>query len=112
MFLRHTAGLSEVILGRNHPHTRIWQQIETIYADEHDKTIERLFLLLLNQFHQQRQRSDHLEIAIYNDYCDCVLIKKDLETQELSLRRELARMQARRAKNLQASLLVLRMRRQ
>jgi hypothetical protein len=63
---------------------------------------------LLNQFHRQRQRSDLLEIAIYNDYCDCILSKRDVETQELSLRREVARMQARRAKNMQASLLALR----
>jgi len=108
MFLRHIAGLSDAILGREHPHTRIWQQLVTIYADEHDEIVERLYLLLLNRFRQQGQRSDHLEIAIYNDYCDCILIKRDLETQELSLRREVARMQARRAANMQASLLMLR----
>lgn len=108
MFLRHIAGLSDGMLGRDHPHTRIWRQLEIIYADEHDEIIERLFLLLLNQFRQQGQRSDHLEIAIYNDYCDCVLIRRDLETQERSLRREVARMQARRSKNMQASLLMLR----
>ncbi|OIW23814.1 hypothetical protein CONLIGDRAFT_110518 [Coniochaeta ligniaria NRRL 30616] len=108
MFIRHIASLSEVIWGLEHPHTRIWQQLVTIYADEHGEILERLFLLLLSKFRQQKQRSDHLEIAIYNDYCDCVLNKRDLETQELSLCREVARMQARRAKNMQASLLMLR----
>lgn len=109
MFLRHIAGLSEVIWGSEHPHTRIWQHLITMYAErDHDEVLERLFFLLLNQFRQQRQRSDHLEIAIYNDYCDCILIKADLEAQELSLRREVARMQARKVKNMQASLLMLR----
>ena len=108
MFLKQIVGLSEVILGREHPHTRIWQQLQTIYTDEHVEIMERLFLLLLNQLRQQKQRSDHLEIAVYNDYCDCILIKRDLETQERSMRREVERIQARRVKNFQVSLLVLR----
>lgn len=109
MFLRHIAGLSDALLGRSHPHTRIWQQLISIYADgEHEETIERMFILLLTQLRQQRQRSDELELAVYNDYADCILIKRDLETQELSLRREVAGMQARNAKNSQVNLLMLR----
>ncbi|KAB5549493.1 Clr5 domain-containing protein [Coniochaeta sp. 2T2.1] len=108
MFARHLAGLSEVIWGHRHPYTRIWQQLTIIYEEDHAEITERLFLALLDEFRKQRLRSEWVEIGIYNDYFDCVMEKRDPETQLLSLSAEVARMKARKAKTKPASLLMLR----
>lgn len=90
-FLRHIAGLSEVLLGREHPQTRIWQSILAIWADEHMELLERFWAALLDLLRKQKIRSHLLETSVYTDYYDVILIRSDWESQELSLRREAER---------------------
>jgi hypothetical protein len=92
VFIRHLACLSETLLGLDHPHTRLWQSILAVWADEHEELLARFWAALLDRLRQQKVRSNLLEMSIYTDYFDCLLIRSDLETQELSLRREVEKL--------------------
>lgn len=88
VLLRHLAGMSETLLGRDHPHTRMWNSILAVWADEHEELLARFWAALLDRLRQQKVRSNLLEMSVYTDYFDCLVIRSDLETQELSLRGE------------------------
>lgn len=90
-FLRHITGLSEVLLGKEHAQTRLWQSLLAIWADEHMELLDRFWTALLNLLRKQKVRSHLLEMSVYTDYYDVILIRTDWEAQELSLRRELER---------------------
>jgi tetratricopeptide (TPR) repeat protein len=109
MFVTHLAGLSDAMYGPNHPQTRLWQRLMEVYAEEHDDVmVERFFQLLLKQLRQQSHRSEHFELAVFVDYYDSILAKRDLETQELSLRREVERLKTSKNTSSQVGFLVLR----
>ncbi|KAK3939983.1 Clr5 domain-containing protein [Diplogelasinospora grovesii] len=93
LFLRYTAQLSARMLGGKHPQSRIWKQCLEMYDEEHQQLLGRLYMLLLDSYQKQDQRSAELEIGAYNDYCEAVLEQLDYETQEGTIRQQLRRIE-------------------
>ncbi|KAK3317766.1 hypothetical protein B0T19DRAFT_446709 [Cercophora scortea] len=104
-FLRYTAQLAARILGPEHPHSRIWKHTLAVFLSSasdsndgaalgHSDFLEQLYFLLLDRYKAQPKRAAELEIGVYNDYCESVLDLKDLETQESTIRRHLATIEA------------------
>jgi hypothetical protein len=103
-FLRYIPGLSGSLLGYQHPQTRIWTQLSAMYSKAgssgedagaaHDDLLEQTFMVIIDSHRAQDRPSAAFEIAVYNDYTDAVLTRRDLETQERSLRRQLGVLEA------------------
>jgi hypothetical protein len=95
LFGRYLCSVSTKIFGANHPQTRVWMLITAMFNNSSGKddyiALERLFFMLIDKLSQHTIMANGTvatasPIGVYNDYYDAILVRKDLASQEMSLR--------------------------